>query len=87
MTIADADYRIQYADVGCPGTISDEGVLANTTFYRKLVKNELHIPNPSFLCEEKRGRVTPFVFVADDAFALSYNLMKPFPGPYRKGYL
>lgn len=41
MAIADAEYRIRYADVGCQGRISDGGVYANTTFYKKLIKNEL----------------------------------------------
>lgn len=87
MAIADAEYRIRYADVGCQGRISDGGVFANTTFYKKLIKNELQLPKPTFISEKSQARVIPFVLVADDAFALSPNLMKPFPGPYPKGSL
>lgn len=87
MAIADADYRIRYADVGCQGRISDGGVFANTTFYKKLIKNELQLPKPTFISEKSQAQVLPFVIVADDAFALSPNLMKPFPGPHIKGSL
>lgn len=85
MAIADADYRIIYADVGCQGRISDGGVFANTTFYNKLINNELKLPKPTCLSEKIQSQVTPFVLVADDAFSLNTNLMKPFPGPYPKG--
>lgn len=33
ISIADADYHIHYADVGCQGRVCDGGVFANTTFY------------------------------------------------------
>lgn len=85
MAIADGDYRIRYADVGCQGRISDGGVFANTTFHKKLTRNELKLPKPTRLSNKSNAQDIPFVLVADDAFALSTNLMKPFPGSYPKG--
>lgn len=85
MAVADGDYRIRYADVGCQGRISDGGVFANTTFYKKLTRNEFQLPKPTPLYKESNAQVIPFVLVADDAFALSTNLMKPFPGTHPKG--
>lgn len=85
MAIADADYRVRYADVGCQGRISDGGVFASTTFHKKLYNNELAVPNPAPISVNSQPHDAPFVLVADDAFALSTKLMKPFPGPYPKG--
>lgn len=44
MAIADADYKIRYADVGCQYRISDGGVFNSTDFYEKFVNNQLKIP-------------------------------------------
>ena len=83
MAIVDADYRIIYADVGSQGRISDGGVFHNTKFYDKLTKGDLSIPQPRPLLG---GTIhTPFILVADDAFALSHHLMKPFPGSHESG--
>ena len=83
MAIVDAEYRIIYADVGSQGRISDGGVFHNTKFYDKLIKGELNIPQPRSLLG---GTIrSPFVLVADDAFALSHHLMKPFPGSHESG--
>lgn len=71
-------------DVGCQGRISNGGVFGNTTFYKKLTRNELQLPNPTPLFKESNAQVIPFVLVADDAFALSTNLIKPFPGTHPK---
>lgn len=81
--IADADYCFLYADVGSQGRISDGGVIKNTTFYKKLQNKQLNLP-----CEEilgNRNTNVPYVFVADDAFALEYNIMKAYPVEQRKG--
>lgn len=43
----------------------------------------MHLPPPIKLPE--RNIITPFVFVTDDAFLLSKNIMKPFPGAQIKG--
>jgi hypothetical protein len=76
--LVDADYNFLFADVGCQGRISDGGVL----LYKKLVKGELGIPNPQPL--PGRNRPVPYVFVADDAFGLHDNIMKPYPGIQEK---
>ncbi|XP_022169456.1 uncharacterized protein LOC111033161, partial [Myzus persicae] len=81
--IADANYCFTYVNVGCQGRISDGGVFKNTSFSKKLEKNELGLPE----CEALPGRMMklPYVLVADDAFALSENIMKPYATDLNKG--
>lgn len=82
MAVVNADYQFIYADVGCQGRISDGGVFKYTSLYDKLEKQRLKLPLDQPLVE---GRIpVPYVLVADDAFALSRNLMKPFPGTQGK---
>lgn len=69
MPIADADHWIQYADVACQGEYMG-GVIANTTFYQKVIKNKLQLPQPTFILE-KTQVVNLFVLAADNAFAQS----------------
>lgn len=81
--VVDANYNFVYANVGCQGRISDGGVFSETNFKKCLDDNTMHLPRPSPL--PGRNTCTPFVFVADDAFPLSNNVMKPFPGAQDKG--
>lgn len=81
--VVDANYNFIYANVGCQGRISDGGVFSHTTFQECLKNNTMHLPPSSSL--PGRRNTTPFVFVADDAFPLSKNIMKPFPGAQIKG--
>lgn len=55
----------------------------NSTLYKKSVKGELDIPNPQPL--PGRDRPVSYVFVADDAFGLHDNIMKPYSGVQEKG--
>lgn len=81
--VVDANYNFIYANVGCQGRISDGGVFSETNFKKCLQENTLHLPPPVEL--PGRNITTPFVFVADDAFPLSKNIMKPYPGAQVKG--
>lgn len=74
MGIADAKYKFIYIDVGANGRISDGGVFRNTSFFRALP--ELNLPAHSSL--PGRQKPIPYFLVADDAFALSNNVMKPY---------
>ena len=76
LAVVDADYRFLYVDVGCQGRISDGGVFRNSTLYDALEHNALNIPPPQNI--PNTATVSPFVLVADDAFPLTSNIMKPF---------
>lgn len=76
MAIVDANYQFLLCDFGTNGRISDGGVLQNTEFYEKLQNNDLKIP-----LAESVGNISrslPYVFVADDAFPLRCDMIKPF---------
>jgi hypothetical protein len=76
--VVDANYCFKYAHVGCQGRISDGGVFRITPFYKKLVQNELSLSVPEQL--KGREKLSPYVFIVDDAFPLSVNIMNPYPG-------
>ncbi|XP_042857143.1 putative nuclease HARBI1 [Penaeus japonicus] len=78
MACVNADYQFIYADVGCQGRISDGGVFKYTSLHEKLEQIWLRLPPEQPLAE---GRIpVPYLFVGDDAFALSRYLLKSFPG-------
>ncbi|XP_066258019.1 uncharacterized protein [Euwallacea similis] len=83
MALVDADYNFLYVNIGCQGGVSDGGVFKNCQLYKDLEKNKLHFPESSSL--PGRNEKVPFVFVADEAFALSQNIMKPYSGLHVKG--
>lgn len=76
--VADANYNLLYADVGCQGRISDGGVFKFTSLYKDLENNTAHVPRSEAL--PGRTEPVPYVIVGDDAFAMSNYLMKPYPG-------
>ncbi|KAA8579216.1 hypothetical protein FQN60_012572, partial [Etheostoma spectabile] len=59
---------------------SDGGVLANSTFGRSLLDRTLGLPQDALLPEAEHLGPQPHVFIADEAFPLRHNLMRPFPG-------
>lgn len=71
MAIANADYEFIMCDIGTNGRVSDGGVIRNTVFYQKLLADELNIPKVPL------GSL-PYVFVADEAFSLRPDMLKPF---------
>ncbi|CAH1967990.1 unnamed protein product [Acanthoscelides obtectus] len=78
LAIVDANYRFLLVDFGTNGRVSDGGVLQNTRFYEKLVEKNLHIPPPNDVTENFKN--VPYVFVADDAFPLITEILKPSQG-------
>lgn len=74
MAIVNANYEFIYVNVGTNGRMSDGGVIEQTSFHEKLTKGTLNIPKPVQNVENLN-----YVFVADDAFGLHENILKPFP--------
>lgn len=81
--VVDAHYKFLYVNVGCQGRISDGGVFANTTFGKAIINKTLPIPPAEPLPHRERN--TPYVLVADDAFPLSENIIKPYSCDLNRG--
>eukprot|EP00794_Sanderia_malayensis_P011517 gene11517-biopygen9187 len=69
------------------GRISDGGVYKHSSFYQSLQNGSLGLPehqplpqsdDPQWVFSQNADPL-PFVFVADDAFPLGLNCMKPYP--------
>jgi len=83
MAVVNANYDFTFVDIGCQGRISDGGVLRNTSFFKKLDTNELILPHDEILPNTNVS--LPYVFLTDEALALSTNMMKPYSGVHEKG--
>ncbi|CAH1997306.1 unnamed protein product [Acanthoscelides obtectus] len=76
--LTDANYKFIYIDVGTNGRIGDSGVYNKSKLKKCLADNSiLNIPAGKNL--PGANIATPYVVLADDAFPLSYNVMKPYP--------
>jgi hypothetical protein len=78
MAVADAHRRFIIVDIGECGSQADGAVFANSTFYEQLTQEKLNIPADCELPNCITGVNIPYVFLADDAFPLRKNLMKPY---------
>ena len=63
-------------DIGEAGRQSDGGVFGNSNIGYCINNDKLPLPNPRPL--DGSGTLFPYVFVADDAFPLRYNVVKPY---------
>ncbi|XP_029944258.1 putative nuclease HARBI1 [Salarias fasciatus] len=80
LAVVDARYQFRIIDVGGYGQSSDGGILANSTFGQALREGTLPLPQDLHLPGADHRHLQPHVFVADEAFPLRRNLMRPFPG-------
>lgn len=77
--IADADHKFIYIDVGRNGRTpkADGDELSQCPLGQALDSQQLCLPPPDAL--GGRHIPVPYVFVANDAFAMRPNIIKPFP--------
>lgn len=73
----DAHYKFTYIDVGCNGRASDGGVFDNSSLRKGLEENTIRLPPSQPLLG--RDMPVPYVFVADDTFAMKSYILKPYP--------
>lgn len=83
MAIADDNYNFIYANYRAKGRSSDSGIFQETSFYNALLENSLKLPQPEPITQG--GTEMPYVIVGDSAFALTENIMKPYPGIHERG--
>ncbi|GBO31792.1 hypothetical protein AVEN_160496-1 [Araneus ventricosus] len=76
LALVDANYNFLFVDIGCHGRISDGGVFKHTKLHTLLNSKQLGLPNIAPL--QNSNLLAPYVIVADDAFALNENVMKPY---------
>nr|CAI5867877.1 unnamed protein product [Callosobruchus analis] len=78
LALVDADYRFITVDVGGYGRNSDGGIFRSSQLGKKLLSNQLNLPEPKPL--PQTNIILPYVIVGDEAFPLLRNVMRPYPG-------
>ncbi|XP_050066448.1 uncharacterized protein LOC126555590 [Aphis gossypii] len=79
MAVVDANLSFITIDVGAYGKESDSSVFKQSIFGKKLYAQQLNIPKPACLPYIENS-AKPYVFLADEAFRLHTNLLRPYPG-------
>jgi len=79
MALCDANNCFIWVDIGAYGKNSDSWIFKESTLYTKLTEKTLNIPDPRPI-NNKDETTLPYVIVADEAFGILENLMKPYGG-------
>ena len=74
----DADYKFTCVDIGSYGSSCDGAIFKTSTLGQSFMNDELDIPGPKPLPNFPEGGQVPHCIVADEAFPLCVNLMRPF---------
>ncbi|XP_066453029.1 uncharacterized protein [Eleutherodactylus coqui] len=77
LAVADSNYRFLLVDIGAFGSAWDARIFRTSRMGRRMREQQLSIPAPQTL-PGSSGTAARFVFVADEAFGLSNNVMRPF---------
>ena len=75
--VCDTHYKFTMVDIGALGRNSDGGVFSSSRIGDAFFKKQLNVPKGDILPGTKAKY--PYVLVADEAFQLHQNLMKPHP--------
>ncbi|KAK3758976.1 hypothetical protein RRG08_005602 [Elysia crispata] len=76
--VVDADLIFFVIDVGEYGRNSDGAAFKTSDFGKAFMNKELDLPNPSLI--PGTDEEMPYHFVADEAYPLNLNIMRPFDG-------
>lgn len=81
LAMCDSNYCFTFVDIGDYGKNSDASIFKNTDLYKKLSTRKLNLPDPDFLPEKDDYKI-PYVIIGDEAFGLSFNIMRPYGGKF-----
>ena len=80
LAVVSADYIFLLVDVEDCSRHSDGGVLQSFQFGQALLTDQLDLPWLRLLIGADPNLKISFMFVADEAFPLRCNIMRPYPG-------
>ena len=76
--LVSANYKFIYVDVGTSGRAGDAGIYMDSAIKQALCTNSLNIPPPETI-NGIPNKTIHYHIVGDDAFPLSFKIMKPYP--------
>lgn len=79
MALVDANYKFTCIDVGDYGSNADGSVFRRSAFGQRFLDNDLNMPPPKPISNAPQLGSLPMVIVADEAFPLKPNIMRPYP--------
>ncbi|GBM56838.1 hypothetical protein AVEN_227345-1 [Araneus ventricosus] len=79
MTIVDSNYDFRYIDVRSVANEGDSNILKATKLDKQIYQQTLNLPQPEPLPNNPSGQPMPYVFLADEAFAMCKSIMRPYP--------
>ena len=78
LVVCNANYEFTLADIGETGRQSDVGIYNNSKLGMAMDRNLLNISEPATINERSVSKKFPFVFAADEAFALKTFMLRSF---------
>lgn len=81
MAVCDARYRFTLFEVDAYGSDSDGGILSRSVLGKALYEDTLNLPKGTARLPGS-DKETSCYFVADGAFHMSTNVMRPYPGRF-----
>lgn len=79
LAVCDANYCFLYVDVGSYGKSNDSTIFKESMFYKHVSEEKFNIPASKPITVSDNTSL-PYIFLGDDAFGLSKNIMCPYVG-------
>ena len=79
LALVDADYKFTCVDIGSYGSSCDGSIFKTSKLGQSFMNDDLDMLAPKPLPNFPEGGQVPHCIVADEAFPLCVNLMRPFP--------
>ncbi len=78
LALVNAHYQFTVIDVGASGREGDSAIFRTSSLANGMDDGSLRLPNPTTL--PNSNQILPYAIVGDEAFPLTPNIMRPYPG-------